>query len=189
MKRILDIIFSLLLIILLSPLFLILSFMILVSCGRPIFFKQKRVGKDRKEFILYKFRSMVQNAEQEKYKLLQFNEAAPPFFKMKDDPRITPIGRVLRKLSLDELPQLFNILKGDMSFVGPRPTIVEEARYLSGTRFKCRPGLTGPTQIFREKVLNLNEIQELEDNYVNKNSIFNDFIIVLKTFAVVFKGE
>ena len=120
----------------------------------------------------------------------KLNEANFPFFKCSSDPRVTPIGRILRKTSIDEIPQLINILKGEMSFVGPRPVLPEEAKYIIDEHFWVKPGLTGPTQIHREKNLTLEEYNLLDREFVNsKHPIWRDLVIILKTFKVVFKGE
>ena len=130
-KRIIDLIFSILGIILLSPIMLITAIAIKIESKGPVIFSQIRVGKDGKHFKMYKFRSMVQNAEELKEKLLSQNEMSGPMFKMKEDPRITKVGKFIRKTSIDELPQLFNVIKGDMSLVGPRPNLPKEVAQFS----------------------------------------------------------
>ncbi|WP_278600946.1 sugar transferase, partial [Clostridium tertium] len=127
-KRIIDIIGSLIGLILLSPILIIVGILIKFESKGPIVFTQKRVGKNGKEFDMYKLRSMVVNAEEIKEKLKEQNEMSGPMFKMKDDPRITKVGKFIRKTSIDELPQLVNVLKGDMSLVGPRPSLPNEVK-------------------------------------------------------------
>jgi lipopolysaccharide/colanic/teichoic acid biosynthesis glycosyltransferase len=122
-KRIIDILGSFFGIIILSPLMIIISVLIKIGSPGPVIFSQDRIGQNGKRFKMYKFRSMVQNAEELLNKLKDKNEMSGPMFKMKDDPRITKIGKFIRKTSIDELPQLFNVLKGDMSLVGPRPSV------------------------------------------------------------------
>ena len=190
MKRIIDVLLSLAAIIVLLPLFIIISCAVLISSGWPIFYIHNRVGKDRRQFRLIKFRTMVNNADALKPTLATQNEATFPFFKIKNDVRITKIGRILRKTSLDELPQLFNILIGDMSIVGPRPVLIDESAFLNNSRFTVRPGLTGPTQIYRDKKLSLDEMNKLEMDYVqSKHKLIVDLCIICKTLRVVFKGQ
>lgn len=189
MKRFLDVSFALVAILVLFPLFVVVSCSILATSGRPIFYVQSRIGKSKRQFRLIKFRTMVNNADALKVSLFDKNEATFPFFKIKDDSRITPIGKFLRKTSLDELPQLFNVLIGDMSIVGPRPVLIEEATFLNDRRFTVRPGITGPTQIYRDKNLSLGERDQLELTYTrSKHKLCTDLRIILKTLRVVFKG-
>lgn len=145
LKRTIDILCSLFGIIILSPLFLVITILIrLESEGNPIF-SQVRVGKDGKTFKMYKFRSMVANAEKLKEKLSGKNEMTGPMFKMKEDPRVTKVGKFIRKTSIDELPQLINVLKGEMSLVGPRPSLPKEVKEFEEwmmKRFAVKPGLT-----------------------------------------------
>lgn len=188
-KRILDIVFSLLAIIVLSPLLLIIGLLVLISGGRPIIYKQIRIGKNGKPFTLYKFRTMYNDADERKAELLDRNEVSFPYFKISNDPRITPIGRFLRKFSLDELPQLFNILKGEMSFVGVRPVLAEEAPFLDQNRFRLIPGLTGPAQLHRHKKLSLQEITALENDYIDNYNLLTDIKIFFKTFKIFYKGQ
>lgn len=190
MKRVFDVIFSFTAIIILSPLLLLISLLVLITSGRPIFYLQNRVGKDRKQFRLIKFRSMVKNADELKVKMFAQNEATFPYFKIKNDSRITPIGKFLRKTSLDELPQLFNVLKGDMSIVGVRPVLPEEAVHLEDFRFTAEAGITGATQLYRDKKLSLKGISQIEKEYIHrKHKFWGDILIIFKTFRVVFKGE
>lgn len=188
-KRLLDIIFSFLCLVCFSPLFILVGLIIFIIDGYPIFFMQERIGKDKKTFKIIKFRTMRQRAELELDSLQIFNEENWPFFKISADPRITKLGKILRKLSIDELPQLINILKGDMSFVGPRPVLQTEAAALPDLRFSVRPGLTGPTQIYRNEKLSLAQREQLEKEYVNNKSFFKDVKNILQTFLVIFKGK
>ena len=183
-----NIIIALILLIVLSPLFIIVSLLILILDGKPIFYTQERVGKDKRIFKIFKFRTMVNNADELKNQLLSENEATFPFFKIREDKRITKIGKILRKTSIDELPQLINVIKGDMSFVGVRPILKEEMPYLSEERFLVNAGMTGPTQILRGEKLTLDEINEVESKYAKNKNILNDLKIVFKTFLVIFKG-
>lgn len=184
MKRFLDFIFSLLAIIILSPLFLVLSLLILISSGRPIIFKQQRVGYKNKLFTIYKFRTMKNGMRQTKTEDLTDYE-------IEND--ITFIGKVLRKLSLDELPQLFNILKGDMSFVGPRPLIPQEdeIRQLREKYnvYSVRPGITGWAQVNGRDFITDKQKAKLDKEYVETQSIHLDIKIMFRTVWVVLAGK
>lgn len=157
-----------------------------------IFFSQKRIGLHGKPFTMYKFRSMVTNAEELKKKLAEENGQTDRFiFKMKDDPRITKVGRFIRKTSLDEFPQFFNVLKGDMSLVGPRPALPEEvARYgsLYSARLLVKPGITGPWQVSGRSDLSQEQSEYLDVSYIENWSIAGDLAILAKTVFVVFLG-
>ena len=193
-KRIFDIFVSSIFIILLSPLFLVL--MILISIddkkGQPVF-SQIRCGKNGKEFKIYKFRTMCVDAEEKLKKLQAENEMDGPVFKMKNDPRITRIGRFLRATSIDEFPQLVNILIGDMSFVGPRPPLPKEvAEYseLDKYRLKVVPGLTCYWQIEPERnSITFEKWMELDRKYIQERSFWLDIKLIFKTFLVVFNRE
>lgn len=190
LKRFFDIILSLLALVVLSPLFLVV--MILISLwdgkGSPIFV-QKRCGKDGRIFNLYKFRSMCMDAEKLKAKLQKYNEMDGPAFKMKDDPRITGIGKFIRATNIDELPQLVNILKGDMSIVGPRPPLPDEVAQYSKSdrqRLMVTPGLTCYWQASRNRNdLSFEEWMELDRKYIAERSLHTDVKIILKTAYVV----
>ncbi len=190
LKRFFDIILSLLALVVLSPLFLVV--MILISLwdgkGNPIFV-QKRCGKDGRIFNLYKFRSMCMDAEKLKAKLQKYNEMDGPAFKMKDDPRITGIGKFIRATNIDELPQLVNILKGDMSIVGPRPPLPDEVAQYSKSdrqRLMVTPGLTCYWQASRNRNdLSFEEWMELDRKYIAERSLHTDVKIILKTAYVV----
>jgi len=187
-KRPTDIAASLIGLLLLSPVFLALSILVKLDSRGPVFFKQMRVGKDGREFEFYKFRSMVQDAEQLKNQLMHLNELEGPVFKISDDPRITPIGRFLRRTSLDELPQLYNVLRGDMSLVGPRPPLpAEVANYESWQRQKLSvlPGITCLWQISGRNHIGFTEWMRLDIEYIRRQSFGVDLKILLRTLPAV----
>ncbi|MFJ5759275.1 sugar transferase [Neobacillus sp. NPDC093182] len=192
-KRTIDIVGSLCGIIFLSFLFIIIAILIKVEDPKgTIFFSQKRVGLNGKEFKMYKFRSMVWNAEERLAELLKFNEVSGAMFKMKDDPRITKVGKFIRKTSIDELPQLFNVLLGEMSLVGPRPPLPREvAEYTSydKQRLLVSPGCTGLWQVSGRNSVGFNEMVELDLQYIHKRSFFYDIKIILKTVLVLFGSK
>jgi exopolysaccharide biosynthesis polyprenyl glycosylphosphotransferase len=170
-----------------------LALLIKCSSRGPVFFKQVRVGKNGKRFVLYKFRSMTVDAESRLKELKQHNELDGAVFKMKDDPRVTPIGKIMRKLSLDEFPQFLNVLKGEMSLVGTRPPTVDEvAEYQKWhhRRISIRPGITGLWQVSgRNKITNFDEIVKLDLAYIDNWSIWLDFKVIFRTFAILFKRD
>ncbi len=188
-KRTVDVFGSFLGLILLSPLFLILGLIIRFDSKGPIFVKLKRVSQ-RKEFYLYKFRSMVKNAEVLKKDLLEYNiRKEGPLFKMKNDPRITKVGKFLRKLRIDELPQLFNVFKGEMSLIGPRPHQPDEiAKYEKHHKkiLLIKPGMTGMAQISGSSNLPFEEEVKLDSYYIENWSLKKDTYILLKTFIILF---
>ena len=188
-KRLFDIIIALLLIVLSAPFMLLAMLLIKTTSPGPVLFRQKRSGLQGRVFTLYKFRSMFIDAETRRKEFEQYNEMEGPVFKMKDDPRITPVGHFLRKSSIDELPQLWNVLKGDMSIVGPRPPIPEEvAKYKrwQRRRLSMRPGLTCIWQISgRNKINDFNEWVRLDLLYIDTWSFVLDIKIFLKTIPVV----
>jgi len=159
----------------------------------PVLFKQVRVGKNGKRFVIYKFRSMAADAEKRKKELEKLNECDGAVFKIKDDPRVTRIGKIMRKLSLDELPQVFNVLKGEMSLVGTRPPTPDEvAKYQKWhhRRISIRPGITGLWQVSgRNKISNFDEIVRLDLKYIDNWSIWLDIKIIFKTVIVLFKRD
>ncbi|KON70204.1 multidrug MFS transporter [Peribacillus butanolivorans] len=193
MKRLIDIIGSLLGLILLLPIFLIVAILIKIEDPKgPVFFKQVRVGKDETEFQMYKFRSMVTDAEERLKDLLTLNEVSGAMFKIKNDPRITKIGKFIRKTSIDELPQLWNVLKGDMSLVGPRPPLereVEEYSSYDKQRLLVTPGCTGLWQVTARNNVGFKEMVELDIQYIRKRTIYFDIKIVLKTVVVLFGSK
>lgn len=178
-KRMLDIILSFIAIIILSPIYIIVGILVLIFLGRPIIFKQERPGKDEKIFTLYKFRTMTNKKD-------NMGNLLP------DEKRLTKFGKFLRSTSLDELPELFNILKGDMSIIGPRPLAVVYLPYYNDKerhRHDVRPGLTGLAQINGRNNLSWEERFAYDIDYVNNISFKNDLKIVFKTIIVVFKRE
>lgn len=192
-KGLLDRIVSLILLILLSPLFLVVAILIKITSPGPIFFIQERIGLNKRRFRLYKFRTMVDRAEKKQAALEKFNEASGPVFKIKNDPRITQIGKVLRKISLDELPQLINVLKGDMSLVGPRPLPVRDYNGFNTDwqrrRFSVRPGITCLWQVNGRSNISFDKWMELDLEYIDKWSLLLDFSILLRTIPVVLRGS
>ena len=188
-KRTFDIICSLLGLIVLSWLFLIVAIIVKCTSKGPVIYASERVGKDGKIFRFYKFRSMYMDAENQLEDLLKDNEVEGGItFKMKNDPRITPIGRIMRKTSIDELPQLWNILKGDMSVVGPRPGTVREYNLYNDyhkNRLLVPLGLTGEWQVHGRSTTTFDEMIEMDIDYIlRKRSFWYDIFLVLKTFTV-----
>lgn len=191
-KRGLDIVLSLIGIIVLIPLFIFVSIAIKLESDGPVFFSQDRIGYKGKKFKMYKFRSMVVNAEELKAKLEKENEMNGPMFKMKNDPRITKIGRILRKTSIDELPQLINVLKGDMSLVGPRPSLPDEVKQFDDwmlERLEVRPGLTCYWQVSGRNDIEFQEWMKLDVKYVRERNFIIDMKLIFKTFFVLFGDE
>ncbi|MBO0432029.1 sugar transferase [Enterococcus sp. DIV0660C] len=183
-KRFFDIVFSITSLLLLSPLLLVISLLIYFDQHGPIFFTQERVGKNGKIFKIYKFRTMVVNAEELLSNLLSKNEMDGPMFKMKDDPRVTRIGRYLRKLSLDELPQLYNVIKGDMSLVGPRPPLVSEVKKYTKSdleRLTILPGCSGIWQVCGRNTIDFTTMVKMDLWYKNNQCLLLDSLIILKT--------
>jgi lipopolysaccharide/colanic/teichoic acid biosynthesis glycosyltransferase len=191
-KRAFDIVGSLLFMILLSPIFVVTYLAIRLQDGGPAIFTQTRVGKWGKPFKFYKFRSMVMNAEDLKSKLMQYNEMQGVTFKMKNDPRITPIGRIIRKLSIDELPQLWCVLKGDMSLVGPRPPLPNEvALYKNRDHYRLDtiPGITCIWQVNGRNQIQFEDQVRLDVEYIHKRSMKEDVKLLLKTVRAVISAR
>ena len=192
-KRAMDIIGSLCGIILLSPLLIIVALAIKIEDPKgSVFFSQKRCGKDNKLFPMYKFRSMVSNAEELLEELMEHNEMDGPVFKIKEDPRITRVGKFIRKTSIDELPQLFNILRGDMSIVGPRPAIpheVAEYSHYHKQRLLVKPGLTCIWQVSGRNSIGFDEWMEMDLEYIEKRNLWMDIKLIFKTVGVLFGDE
>ena len=192
-KRAMDIIGSLCGIILLSPLLIIVALAIKIEDPRgSIFFSQQRCGKDNKLFPMYKFRSMVSNAEELLEELMEHNEMDGPVFKIKDDPRITRVGKFIRKTSIDELPQLFNILRGDMSIVGPRPAIPHEVAEYSDyhkQRLLVKPGLTCIWQVSGRNSIGFDEWVDMDLEYIATRNLWMDIKLIFKTVGVLFGDE
>jgi lipopolysaccharide/colanic/teichoic acid biosynthesis glycosyltransferase len=192
-KRMVDILGAALGILILSFVFIGIAIAIKAEDPRgPIFFSQKRVGKNEKEFNMYKFRSMVADAESKLQDLLKQNETTGAMFKIKNDPRVTKIGRFIRKTSLDELPQLWNVLKGDMSLVGPRPPLPREVVEYTNhdkKRLLVQPGCTGLWQVSGRSSIGFSEMVELDIYYISNRNIRFDIIIIFKTFLVLFGSK
>ena len=192
-KRAMDIIGSLCGIILLSPLLIIVAIAIKVEDPKGrVFFSQQRCGKDNKLFPMYKFRSMVSNAEELLEELKAQNEMDGPVFKIKEDPRITKVGKFIRKTSIDELPQLFNVLMGDMSIVGPRPAITHEvAEYndYQKQRLLVKPGLTCIWQVSGRNSIGFDEWVDMDLEYIEKRNLWMDIKLIFKTVGVLFGDE
>jgi exopolysaccharide biosynthesis polyprenyl glycosylphosphotransferase len=192
-KTLSDLVFSLVILIFLSPVILVIAALIKLTSKGPVFFKQVRVGLRGRKFYLYKFRTMVINAEELKAKLMEKNEMDGPVFKIKNDPRITPIGRFLRKSGLDELPQFFNVLKGEMSLIGPRPPLPEEVKKYETwqlRRLSVKPGITCTWQIVpnRNSVV-FDQWMKLDLAYIDNWSPKLDIQLFFKTIKTVFTGS
>ena len=191
-KRGIDIVLSLILLSLLSPLLTMIALLIKLTSPGPVFFIQERIGLNKRKFRVYKFRTMVPDAAKEMPRLEQFNEASGPVFKIKNDPRITWIGKYLRKSSIDELPQLLSVLKGDMSLVGPRPLPVRDYEGFDEDwqrrRFSVRPGITCLWQIGGRSSISFERWMELDMEYIDHWSLLLDFKILFKTVPAVAEG-
>lgn len=188
-KRLIDIVGSATGLILLSPILLIVALAIKIESKGPVIFKQERVGQQGKHFFMYKFRSMVINAEELKEKLAAQNEMSGPMFKIKEDPRVTKVGRFIRKTSIDELPQLVNILKGEMSLVGPRPSLPKEVAEFKPwmmRRLDVQPGLTCYWQVAGRNNIGFKEWMEMDVYYVNTRDLKTDIKLIFKTVGVLF---
>jgi exopolysaccharide biosynthesis polyprenyl glycosylphosphotransferase len=192
-KRVLDTMISLSCIILFAPILLITAALIKLTSPGPILFVQKRVGLNKRLISVYKFRTMVANAEQKQAELEHLNEVGGPVFKIKNDPRVTHIGKFLRKTSVDELPQLFNVLKGDMSLVGPRPLPVRDYRGFNldwqRRRFSIRPGITCLWQVNGRSSVSFDRWMELDLEYIDRWSVWLDLQILIRTIPAVLKGS
>src|SRR3989339_57925 len=190
-KRLADISLSLVCIVIFLPVWLIFPILIKLTSKGPILFNQKRVGKDQQPFAMFKFRSMVKGADELVDQLQELSEAEGHLFKIKDDPRITPLGKFMRHWSVDELPQLFNVLLGTMSMVGPRPPLPREvANYKSWhkKRLRIRPGITGPWQVSGRSLLPFDDMVRLDIYYIENWSLWLDFKIMVRTIPVVLFG-
>ncbi len=191
-KNGIDLFLACALLVLTAPLFAMISLLIKTTSKGPIIFKQVRCGLGGREFVFYKFRSMVENAEATRSQLQHLNEMSGPVFKIGKDPRCTPVGRFLRKFSLDELPQLINILKGDMSFVGPRPPLpreVENYQRWQRRRLRMKPGLTCLWQVRGRNEIDFDEWMKLDLQYIDNWSLLLDVKIALKTIPIVLLGK
>ena len=191
-KRAIDVTASAVLLLLLSPVFALVSILIRITSSGPVFFRQQRHGYNGRLFECLKFRTMVENAEELKETLLHLNEVSGPVFKIKDDPRITKIGRLLRKTSMDELPQLINVLKGDMSLVGPRPPVPGEVIQYDLPhlrRLSMKPGITCLWQVNGRSSVSFDQWMELDKKYIDHWSLWLDFKILAKTIPAVLGGS
>lgn len=188
-KRLMDLVISIVATIVLSPVMLITAIAIKLDSPGPVIFKQVRVGQNGRTFNIYKFRSMCADAEEHKEELLEQNEMDGFMFKIKNDPRVTKVGKFIRKTSIDELPQLFNVIKGDMSLVGTRPPTVDEvSKYKRGQwrRISIKPGVTGLWQISgRNNITDFDEVVELDLRYIDNWSLYADLAILFKTVGVL----
>ncbi|MCG0045540.1 sugar transferase [Priestia aryabhattai] len=188
-KRTIDIFGALIGLVILSVVFIAVALLIKVEDPRgPVFFAQERVGKKGKNFKMYKFRSMVVDAEDKLKDLLELNETTGAMFKMKNDPRITKIGKFIRKTSIDELPQLWNVLKGDMSLVGPRPPLLREVLEYTAydkQRLLVKPGCTGPWQVSGRSNIGFKEMVELDLIYIKTRNCKADINLILKTIKII----
>lgn len=191
-KRCIDLISCLIASIVLIPVFLITAIAIKLESKGKVIFVQERVGYKGKIFKMYKFRSMVSNAEELKSKLLDKNEMSGPMFKMKEDPRITKVGKFIRKTSIDELPQLVNVLKGEMSLVGPRPSLPKEVNEFESwmlKRLEVKPGLTCYWQVQGRNDIGFEDWMRLDCKYVEDRCTLLDLKLIFKTFFVLFGDE
>lgn len=192
-KRFFDILISGLGLLIGSPFFALISLIIKIEDPKgPVFFSQTRVGKNENQFQMYKFRSMCANAEEKLEELLARNEIEGAMFKMKEDPRITKVGKFIRKTSIDEFPQLLNVIKGDMSLVGPRPPLPREVLEYSEKdkmRLFVKPGCTGLWQVSGRNKLTFFQMVDLDLEYINNQSLKNDLRILFKTIGVILKSD
>ena len=192
-KRILDVVISLLTLVLLSPLLIIVGLLIKQESNGPALFKQQRVGLYGKTFTMFKFRSMSQDAQAQRNKLERHNEmSSGVLFKIKNDPRITPLGKIIRKTSIDELPQLINVLRGEMSLVGPRPALPNEVSQYSfndRTRLNVLPGITCLWQVMGRSEIPFEQQVKLDLKYIKKQSLLFDVSLLLKTIPAVIKAK
>ena len=191
-KRFFDICLSSAALVVLSPLLLVIAILIYLEDKGPVIYSQTRIGKDGRAFKLYKFRSMCVDADERLRDLQKLNERDGPVFKIRDDPRVTKIGKFIRKTCIDELPQLVNIIKGDMSIVGPRPPLpneVEQYNSYQKQRLLVVPGLTCYWQIQKGEETTFDEWVELDLKYIKERSILLDFRLILLTFKVILSGK
>jgi exopolysaccharide biosynthesis polyprenyl glycosylphosphotransferase len=191
-KRIVDVAVASLLLVATAPLALVVALLIRMTSRGPIIFRQERAGFHGRRFLMYKFRTMVPGAEQMRDRVLHLNEMTGPVFKASDDPRLTPVGRLLRRASLDELPQLVNVVRGDMSLVGPRPLPLYEASRIKGAqrrRLAVRPGITGLWQVSGRNMVDFEEWMQMDLLYVDQWSLLLDLRTLLRTIPTVLSGK
>ncbi|MBS1887164.1 MAG: sugar transferase [Actinobacteria bacterium] len=192
MKRAMDVCVSGVLLVVLSPLLLAAALAILLDSGRPVFFRQRRAGKDGVPFRMLKFRTMVADAEDRLGELIDLSKLTEPAFKIPDDPRVTRVGKLLRRTSIDELPQLINVLRGEMSLVGPRPeeeAVVALYDERQRGRLAIKPGLTGPMQVYGRSDLTFEERLAMERDYLDNLSLLTDLQILMRTPRAIVRGE
>mgnify|MGYP005855993955 CR=1 FL=1 len=191
-KRVFDVCVAMFCLVLASPLFVVIPVLIWLDSRGPVWFKQVRIGENGRPFNMYKFRSMVADAEKRLSELVRIEELPAPAFKIRDDPRVTRVGRWLRRTSLDELPQLFNVLKGEMSMVGPRPEelqVVKHYQLWHRKRLSIKPGITGPMQVSGRGELPLDERIRLELLYISRYCVLEDIKYLLKTIPAVCRAR
>jgi len=193
-KEIIDVVISFIILLLFVPIMMIICILIKIDSPGPILFKQKRVGKNLQKFEIFKFRTMTHSIINTNESVMHLNEASGPVFKIKNDPRLTKIGKILRKYSLDELPQLFNIFLRDMNLIGPRPLpdyeVSKMQKDFSLQRHQIRPGITGLWQVSeRQKISSFKNWIKLDLKYIDEWGFFLDFKIVFKTIFIIFGGK
>ena len=191
-KRPLDLAVGLLALVVAGPIFLIIAALVRLSSPGSVFFAQTRIGKNGQPFKMYKFRSMYIDAEARRAEVLAQSDREGICFKSKNDPRITPVGRWLRRLSLDELPQVLNVIKGDMSLVGPRPALPSEVAVYPARamqRLSVLPGITGLWQVSGRAEIGFDEMVEMDIHYARNAGLITDLSIMLRTFGAVFSGR
>lgn len=192
LKELFDIFFSAIILVITLPIMFLISLLIKLEDGGPVFFKQERVGQNGRRFICFKFRSMIPNADALVDQLLHKNESDGPTFKIENDPRITKVGRLLRKTSLDEFPQFLNVIKGEMSIVGPRPPLLREVKQYEKyqlRRLSMKPGITCIWQVSGRNSITFKEWMKMDLDYIDNWSIGLDAKIILKTVGVIFKAN
>jgi len=192
-KRLTDAVVSAVLLLALAPVFLLVTALIRLTSKGPVFFRQTRIGYGKRPFEILKFRTMVVDAEKLMAQVEHLNETQGPTFKLKNDPRITPLGKFLRKSSLDEIPQLINVLRGDMSLVGPRPLPVRDYEGFSKDwhrrRFSVKPGITCLWQVMGRSSISFDEWMALDMRYIDQWSVWLDIKILFQTIPAVFRGS
>lgn len=189
MKRLIDVIGSIVALVVFTPTMLVIMLLIKLEDKGPVFYGQTRIGKNGAEFKMWKFRSMIENAHELRSQMMAQNDADGPMFKIKDDPRVTKIGHFIREKSLDEIPQFFNVLKGEMSLVGPRPSLPEEFMEFDSRereRLNVLPGLTGPWQVSGRNNLSFDDMIALDLEYVKHHSVLWDIKIIFITIDQMF---
>jgi lipopolysaccharide/colanic/teichoic acid biosynthesis glycosyltransferase len=191
-KRLIDLAGAAAMILVLSPILIIATAAVAFTSPGPILYRQRRVGRDGEPFTMLKFRSMYDRAHEERDRHRELNEVTGPVFKIRDDPRITNVGRVLRRLSIDELPQLFNVVKGEMSLVGPRPALPEECTHYTERemgRLLVKPGLTCSWQVSGRSDVTFDQWVDMDLEYIDTWSLRRDFVLMLRTVPAVISGR